>query len=178
MVAVEAFPGETWHGTVTFLSPTVDPATRTIRARVELPNPGLRLRPGMFATVRLSGVVRAAVVSVPRGAVLMTGQRAIVFLKAPDGRLVPRDVTTGMANDTRIEILKGLQPGDTVVSSATFLIDAESNLQSAIGGMSSMPGMDMGAPKADPVKAAPPPGQGADTVDHSAHLPAPKRPPE
>jgi RND family efflux transporter MFP subunit len=172
-VELQAYPGEQWHGSVTYVYPLVDAATRTARVRIELTNPGLRLKPGMFATVHLSGAVRERVLTVPRSAVLATGQRSIVFLKAADGALQPRDVVAGVANDDRIEIRSGVQAGDTVVASATFLIDAESNLKSALGGMAGMPGMD--APAARPVPP-PPPRTKTDSVkmippaeDHSKH---------
>jgi RND family efflux transporter MFP subunit len=152
-VEIQAYPGERWSGSVTYVYPLVDAATRTARIRVELANPGQRLKPGMFATVHLSSALRQRVLSVPRSAVLATGQRSIVFLKAASGMLEPLDVVTGVANDDRVEVRSGLQAGDTVVASATFLVDAESNLKSALGNMAGMPGMD--APMAKPVLPAP-----------------------
>jgi len=172
-VEIQAYPGERWPGSVTYVYPLVDAATRTARIRIELTNPGLRLKPGMFATVHLSGAVRERVLTVPRSAVLATGQRSIVFLKAADGTLQPREVVTGVANDDRVEIRSGVQAGDTVVASATFLIDAESNLKSALGGMAGMPGMDSSAARPVP---PPPPRTTTDSVkkippaeDHSKH---------
>ena len=173
-VEIQAYPGEQWAGSVTYVYPLVDAATRTARVRIELANPGLRLKPGMFATVHLSGAIRERVLTVPRSAVLATGQRSIVFLKAADGTLQPLDVVTGVANDDRVEIRSGLLAGDTVVASATFLVDAESNLKGALGGMAGMSGMDtldarpvrpIGTPgtKRDSVKKVPP------TEDHSNH---------
>ena len=144
---LQALPGEKFLGRITYVYPTLKPETRTARVRVALPNPGLRLKPGMYATFRLSGAGRAAVLSVPRAAVLSTGERHLVFVKRPDGMLEPRLVDLGVATDERIEILRGVAPGDTVVASATFLVDAESNLGSALGGMGNMPGMDIAAPK-------------------------------
>ena len=104
----------------------------------------------MYATLRLTGAGRASTLSVPRTAVLSTGERNLVFVKRPDGKLEPRLVTLGMASDERIEILRGLAAGDTVAASATFLIDAESNLGTALGGMGNMPGMDMTTPTKAP----------------------------
>jgi Cu(I)/Ag(I) efflux system membrane fusion protein len=127
----------------------------------------------MFATVHLSGAVRERVLTAPRSAVLATGQRSIVFLKAADGTLQPREVVAGVASDDRVEIRSGVQAGDTVVASATFLVDAESNLKSALGSMAGMPGMD--APATRPVPP-PPPRTKTDSVkkiapaeDHSKH---------
>lgn len=173
-VEIQAYPGQRWTGSVTYVYPVVDAATRTARIRVELANPGLRLKPGMFATVQLSSAIRENVLTVPRSAVLATGQRSIVFVKAAKGTLEPRDVVAGVANDDRVEIRSGVQAGDTVVASATFLVDAESNLKGALGGMAGMPGMD--APATRPVPPARTPGAKLDSVkkvppahDHSNH---------
>ncbi|HEV8123662.1 MAG TPA: hypothetical protein VGP80_05435, partial [Gemmatimonadales bacterium] len=82
--------------------------------------------------------------SIPRSAVLVTGERALVFLKRADGAFEPRDLILGIVADERVEVLRGLVAGDTVVASATFLVDAESNLGTIMGGMGGMPGMDIG----------------------------------
>jgi Cu(I)/Ag(I) efflux system membrane fusion protein len=112
---------------------------------VTLANPGSVLKPGMYATIRFSAPTDS-VYSVPRSAVLATGERDFVFVRSGDGRFVPTPVTLGAATDDRVEILKGLGVGDTVVASGTFLVDAESNLGSLMGGMGNMPGMDVTAP--------------------------------
>ena len=143
---LEALAGEKFLGRITYVYPTLDPETRTVRVRVELRNSRLRLKPGMYATLRLTGDGTAPALSVPRTAVLSTGERHLVFLKRPDGMLEPRLVAIGIASGDRIEIRGGLAAGDTVVASATFLVDAESNLGTALGGMGNMPGMDMTAP--------------------------------
>jgi Cu(I)/Ag(I) efflux system membrane fusion protein len=167
---VEALPGEEFSGRITYIYPTLNPETRTARVRVELPNPGLRLKPGMYATFRLTGAARAAVLTVPRSAVLATGERSLVFVRRADGMLEPREVVTGAATDTRVEVLRGLAAGETVVASATFLVDAESNLGTALGGMGDMPGMDMTAPtKAPPPTAGAPPPPAPPQPDHSDH---------
>lgn len=153
-VELEAFPGERWNGAVGYTYPLVDPVTRTARVRIEVPNAGLRLKPGMYATVRFPVAQRARTLSVPRSAVLATGKRTLVFLRQRDGMLTPREVVTGVASDERIEIVSGLVEGDVVVSSATFLVDAESNLSAAVGAMANMPGMDMGASKQAPAPKA------------------------
>lgn len=143
---IEAFPGESWRGRIAYIYPTVSTDTRTARVRVELRNPGLRLMPGMYATLRLDNEARPSVLTVPRSAVLTTGERSIVFVKRQDGMLEPHLVVLGAANDDRIEIISGVRAGDVVVASGTFLVDAESNLSTMMGGMGSMPGMDMTAP--------------------------------
>lgn len=142
----QALPGEHRMGRVAYIYPTVNPDTRTARVRVVMPNGAMRLRPGMYATLRIAGTARLDVLTVPRDAVLSTGERNIVFVKDAAGRLSPHEVALGTANDERVEILRGLSSGDTVVASATFLVDAESNLGKALGGMGDMPGMELSVP--------------------------------
>ena len=122
-------------------------STRTTKIRVVLANPGLELKPGMYATIHIRGRAQANVLHVPRSAVLATGQRTLVFVKGADGTLTPRVVELGGSTDDRVEIRRGVKAGETVVASATFLVDAESNLGSAASGMGNMPGMDMSTPK-------------------------------
>lgn len=144
----QALPGDARTGRIAYIYPTLSTETRTGRVRVVLANPGLALKPGMFAAIRFTTPAGRAVLSIPRSALLSTGERNLVFLKRPDGRFTPTDVTVGVQTEDRIEILRGLSALDTVVASATFLVDAESNLGSLLGGMGDMPGMDMTAPGA------------------------------
>lgn len=153
---LDALPGRALRGRITYLYPTLNPDTRTSRVRVELPNPGLQLKPGMYATLRWPAGVAMSALTVPRSAVVSTGERQLAFVKRADGMLEPRLVNTGTFTGSRVEILSGLVAGDTVVASATFLVDAESNLNTLLGGMGNMPGMDMTAPtKAGDTKTAP-----------------------
>jgi multidrug efflux pump subunit AcrA (membrane-fusion protein) len=142
----EALPGEHRMGHIAFVYPTVNTGTRTARVRVVLPNGDHRLMPGMYATLRIVGTARSEVLTIPRDAVLVTGERNIVYVREENGQLVPHEVALGVANDERVEILRGISAGQTVVASATFLVDAESNLGKAAGGMGDMPGMDMSTP--------------------------------
>jgi Cu(I)/Ag(I) efflux system membrane fusion protein len=187
----DALPGKHLMGRISYIYPTLDPQTRTVRVRVVLPNPGLQLKPGMYATIVIAGNERTNVLTVPRSAVLSTGERSIVFVRDTSGHLTPREVALGGSNDMRVEILRGLKAGETVVSSATFLVDAESNLGTALGGMGNMPGMEMTtppkplpmtpanpkAPAAAPAKKKDPMADmpGMEGMDHSAHA-APKKP--
>ena len=126
----------------------MDPTARTVRARIAVSNGAALLKPGMFATVRLTTPVRRAL-TVPAAAVVRTGTRAVVFVDMGGGRLLPQEVEVGRAAGDYVEVLAGLEPGQRVVTSAQFLLDAESNLgevmRSMIGqmGASEMPG-DMG----------------------------------
>jgi membrane fusion protein, copper/silver efflux system len=153
----QALPGEHRMGRISYVYPTVNTETRTVRVRVVLTNSDIRLKPGMYATLRIAGTPRPSVLTIPRDAVLSTGERSIVFVKEGTGRLAPREVALGLTNDERVEILRGLNVGDTVVASATFLVDAESNLAKALGGMGNMPGMDMSeVPKPLPMRMTAP----------------------
>jgi Cu(I)/Ag(I) efflux system membrane fusion protein len=165
-VEFRALPDAPRTGRVVSFEPTLDQTTRTARIRVALANPGGQLRPGMFATLHLVAPQPAATLVVPRSAVLSTGERSLVFVRREDGRLEPRQVTIGLSDDTQVQILRGLAHGDVVVASATFLVDAESNLGVA------MSGMDMSAPKALDSKGAPAkaaPKQDSSAMDHSMH---------
>jgi RND family efflux transporter MFP subunit len=147
-VQLDALPGRALTGRITYIYPTLNTETRTSRVRVALANPGMLLKPGMYATLIWSGSAVVSALSVPRTAVISTGQRNLVFVRRADGMLEPRVVDVGIATDERVQILNGLLPGDSVVRSATFLLDAESNLRTLLGGMGDMPGMDMTAPRA------------------------------
>jgi Cu(I)/Ag(I) efflux system membrane fusion protein len=139
MVSLEAYPGEMFHGSVTYVYPTVSASSRTGRVRLELQNPDLKLKPGMYAQVELQGVAIEETLLVPRSAVLQTGERSMVFHRMSNGQLHPMEVVTGLSSGDQIQILSGLREGHIVVASATFLIDAESNLGAA---MATMAGMD------------------------------------
>ena len=122
-----AFPGQTFNGRVTAILPQAQAESRTLTARIELPNPGGRLRPGMFASVRFGGTPQPALL-VPSEAVIRTGRRTLVMLAKPDGRYAPAEVRTGREADGRTEVLSGLSEGETVVASGQFLIDSEASL--------------------------------------------------
>ncbi|HET9582379.1 MAG TPA: efflux RND transporter periplasmic adaptor subunit [Gemmatimonadota bacterium] len=138
-VSVQTYPGETFTGTVTYVYPTVTLEARTGRVRVELANLQGKLKPGMYARVALEVPSELRLV-LPREAVHATGERAWVFVRGPDEMLVAREVETGLVTGREIEVLSGLEAGETVVASANFLIDAESSMGSAI---EAMPGMEM-----------------------------------
>lgn len=137
-----ALPGASRHGRISYIYPTLNTETRTAHIRVELANPGLQLKPGMYATIRFTSASRRAL-TVPRSSVLATGERNLVFVRDADGRFVARDIVIGKTSADRVEVLRGLQAGETVVASGTFLVDAESNLDKALGGMGDMPGMSV-----------------------------------
>jgi Cu(I)/Ag(I) efflux system membrane fusion protein len=137
-VAFDAYPGETFRGKVGYIYPTLNEATRTVRVRVELPNPQLKLKPGMYSNVTLRTASGKALV-VPKEAVLDTGLRQLVFLDRGQGVYQPYPVKLGRRSQEYVEVLEGIKEGERVVTSANFLLDAESKLASA-GSMQAMMG--------------------------------------
>ncbi|MDX1547437.1 MAG: efflux RND transporter periplasmic adaptor subunit, partial [Rhodothermales bacterium] len=130
-------PGPPLAGRVSYLYDTLDPETRTAKARIAVPNPGLKHKPGMYATVTLYGRPTAPTPAVPAEAVVRTGDGAVVILALGDGRFAPAEVTPGLEADGRIQILDGLQGGERIVTSAQFLIDSEARLRSTVAAMQS-----------------------------------------
>jgi hypothetical protein len=131
--SIEGVPGRQFDGKVIFLHPHLDAMTRTALVRMALPNPDLSLRPGMFATVWIESQIQDQALLVPREAVIDTGERQIVFLAQPDGHFEPRKVTVGVwGDDGNVQLLSGIAPGERVVISGQFLLDAESRMREAI----------------------------------------------
>ena len=128
LVTFPYLPGRSFAGTIAFVYPYLDPASRTGRVRVKLPNPGGELKPDMFANVSL-GKALGERVAVPEQAVLYTGERQFVFVDLGEGRLAPRRVDLGQRAGDWVEVLSGLQPGEIVVTSGTFLVAAEARLK-------------------------------------------------
>jgi Cu(I)/Ag(I) efflux system membrane fusion protein len=156
-IELAGVPGRTFKGRVTYVYPTLDPASRSVRARVVVTNRDGRLKPGMYATVRLTTPTRAAL-TVPTSALLRTGDRTVVFMDMGNGELMPMDVRTGRTAGEFTEVLSGLDADMRVVTSAQFLLDSESNLGEVMksmmgqmgagdkargGAMQDMPGMTM-----------------------------------
>ncbi|MGH9813602.1 MAG: efflux RND transporter periplasmic adaptor subunit [Candidatus Acidiferrales bacterium] len=133
-MTVEAYPGRAFPGRVVFIPPHMETETRTLPVRLEFENPELALKPGMFATVEVRVALGRQLV-VPRDAVLDTGTRQIVFLAREGGYFEPREILVGARLGDRVVVLKGLAPGDTIATSAVFLLDSESRLKSAMEGM-------------------------------------------
>jgi membrane fusion protein, copper/silver efflux system len=142
-VTFAAYPGETFEGTVSYIYTTLNTEARTVRVRLEMPNPGLRLKPGMFGTVTLRTDAAKALV-VPKEAVLDTGLRQLVFLDRGEGAYVPYPVKLGRRSQDSVEVLEGLKEGDRIVTSANFLLDAESKLASASSMQAMMGRIGMG----------------------------------
>ena len=133
-VTLRSYPTTPHEGTVTFIYPEMlKPETRTVSVRIELPNPDGQLKPGMYADVVFHAPDgEAAVAAVPDSAIIDSGTRRVVLVAKGDGRFEPREIKLGRRGGSYTEVLEGLKAGEEVVTSATFLIDAESNLKSAL----------------------------------------------
>lgn len=133
-VTMSAMPGRVFSGKVSFIYPTLTAETRTVKVRIELPNPTGELRPALYATVQLAApTVGGNVLTVPDSAVLDSGSRQAVLVERGEGLYEPRPVRLGGKGGGYAEILEGLREGEKVVVRANFLIDAEANLKAALG---------------------------------------------
>ena len=151
-VSTSFLPSESFRGRVDFIYPTLSDETRTVKVRVVLSNPKGLLKPGMYVRASLAGKPREAL-AVPRSALIPTGERQIAFVEQSAGVYVPREVTTGIQGKDFVEILSGVAAGETVVTSANFLIDSESRI-GAIGaapaGSAGQPVQSLGQPTPTP----------------------------
>ncbi|MBF6649773.1 efflux RND transporter periplasmic adaptor subunit [Methylobacter sp. BlB1] len=136
-VSLSYAPDVSLKARISFIYPTVDPQTRTAKVRFELDNPGERLKPGMYTNLELK-IPLGVRLAVPKDAILESGERQIIFIHLGGGRLEWRNAKLGVRAGDWVEVLEGVQEGEHVVTSANFLIDSESQLKSAVGGM---PGM-------------------------------------
>ncbi|MPN10533.1 Multidrug resistance protein MdtA [bioreactor metagenome] len=167
-----AYPGETFTGQVTFINPVMDDATRTVKVRVEMANPNGRLKPNMFVNANIRMPLGESLV-VPESSLLDTGTRKVVFVTQGEDTFVKRDVVVGHAAEGYIQVLSGLQSGDTVVTAATFLIDSQTQLESfgshAGHGGNKAPATPPAAPTAIPSLPGTPPSSDGDHSGHVGH---------
>jgi len=134
-IRINAYPGEVFEGRIAYVYPTLKAETRTVPVRIELANPKGRLKPAMFAEVDIPVAGAMPVITVPNSAVIDSGSRQVVIVQLGEGRFEPRTVKLGQRGGDFVEVLDGVKEGELVVSAANFLIDAESNLKAALGGM-------------------------------------------
>ena len=153
-ITVDAYPNRKFHARVEQVLPQIDPNTRTLQVRLTVPNQNLLLKPGMFVNVRLA-LPLGHQLFVPASAVLQGGARQVVFVSRGQGTFDPREVQLGTRTEDGFIVIKGLQAGDVVATSANFLIDSESQLQAAAGSY-----------------APPPPGAGAGMETNGQQLSA------
>ena len=140
MVTLSYDPSIALHAHVEFIYPTLDPKTRTAKVRFALDNPGEKLKPDMYANVELK-IPLGTRLAVPRDAIIESGERQLIFIHHGGGKLEWRTVKLGVRAGDWVEVAEGLKEGDHIITSANFLIDSESQLKAAVGGMAGMPGM-------------------------------------
>ena len=153
-ISVNGIPGRVFRGTVSYIYPYLDGRTRTNKVRLEFDNSELLLKPEMFANVTLRTSKQINAVVVPSEAVVRSGSSDRVFVVSGDGRFEPRAVRLGITTDNRSQIIAGLEAGETVVTSAQFLIDSESKLNEAAAKMSAVGEVGMPMPEAAPAEPA------------------------
>ena len=191
-IALASFPGRSLPGRVEYVYPLLQQDARTITARIAVANMDGRLKPGMYAVVHLITPSQSTL-TVPTSAVLQTGDRNVVFVDMGHGALMPHDVEVGRVADEYTEVLSGLEPGQRVVTSAQFLLDAESNLGDVMkmmmsqmgaadmdknmGNMQDMPGMNHGTPSGGAMPGMDMPKTGTAGPPGSKHMPDMSIPP-
>ncbi|CAD6875502.1 efflux RND transporter periplasmic adaptor subunit [Methylomonas fluvii] len=155
-VNINAYPDKSFHGQVSFIFPTLNTDTRTVKVRVDMDNAQGFLKPGLYGSVELMATQqRHRELSVPDSAILDSGTRQVALVQVDDGRFEPRTVKIGHQANGFSEVLEGLQDGDHVVTRANFLIDAESNLKSALDSMSGAEAMPKAESNQDDTLAMP-----------------------
>jgi Cu(I)/Ag(I) efflux system membrane fusion protein/cobalt-zinc-cadmium efflux system membrane fusion protein len=164
-ITVDSWPGRTFTGHVSFISPQLDQTTRTARVRLEIPNRDGKLSLGMFVNIRLA-LPMGRQLAIPATAVFQSGTRQIAFVDRGGGSFEPRELETGARAGDQFVVLKGLKAGERIVTSANFLIDSESQLQAALGSFAPPP---PGA--GQPTSAATARGQA--NIDYSSDPPTP-----
>jgi multidrug efflux pump subunit AcrA (membrane-fusion protein) len=162
-ISMAARPGETLRGTIEYVYPTLSDRTRSMTARIAVQNPRGELKPGMYATARLTADLGDAL-TVPTPAVLYSGERAVAFVDMGGGRLMPHELRLGTQGEGYVQVLEGLESGQRVVTSAQFLLDSESNLAEVMQAMMAQMSLsDMGSmemPETDTGGVEMPGGQG------------------
>ncbi len=161
---VQAYPGRVFEGRVGALLPEVSAATRTVRTRIELANPGGVLKPGMYATIAFSQEARRESVLVPSEAVIRTGTRNVVIVALGEGRFRAADIEVGFESGGQSEIRKGLAAGEKVVLSGQFLIDSEASLSATVARLESVQEVHRGRGTVSELDAA----SGRVELDHEA----------
>jgi membrane fusion protein, copper/silver efflux system len=134
-ITSDSLPGTTLHGRVGFLDTSINPQTRTASARIEVPNPSMRLRPGMFVQAKFAAPAGHDVLAIPRSAVLDTGIRKIVYVAKGNGEFEGRQVQLGPVGTDYYPVLAGLKEGERIVSQGSFLIDSQTRITGGMTGM-------------------------------------------
>ena len=134
------YPEETFKGRISYIYPYLDEKTRTVKVRLEFPNPALKLKPDMYVNAEIK-IDSGKHLAVPEEAVLDTGLRKVIFIDKGNGRFEPKEIKLGSKLDGFYQVLSGVKEGEKIAASSVFLLDSESRLSEAMGAMAGMPGM-------------------------------------
>ena len=142
-VSLSYIPGKTWDGNVEYIYPSLDPKTRTLKVRLRFDNPGERLKPNMYANVKIFGGAKEDTIVIPLEGLIRTGRDERVIIDLGEGKFEARDVKAGIESGNYVEILEGVNDGDKIVTSGQFLIDSEASMRASLTRMSEPAGEDM-----------------------------------
>jgi Cu(I)/Ag(I) efflux system membrane fusion protein len=145
-VTLSYLPGQSWEGKVEYIYPSLDPKTRTLKVRLRFENPGERLKPNMYANVKIYGGAKVDTTVIPLEALIRSGREERVIISLGDGKFEARDVKAGIESGNYVEIIEGVAPGEEVVTSGQFLIDSEASMRASLKRMSDN-GVDMATDK-------------------------------
>ena len=134
-VKLSYIPGKSWNGKVEYIYPSLDPKTRTLKVRLRFENPGERLKPNMYANVKIFGGAKENTIVIPLEGLIRSGREERVILALGDGRFEARNVRAGIESGNYVEILQGVQEGDDIVTSGQFLIDSEASMRASLNRM-------------------------------------------
>ncbi len=142
-VKLSSIPGKTWQGKVEYIYPSLDPKTRTLKVRLRFDNPGERLKPNMYANVKIFGGAKVNTIVIPLEGLIRTGREQRVIISLGEGKFEAREVVAGIESGDYVEILRGINEGDNVVTSGQFLIDSEASMRGSLVRMTELPMGDM-----------------------------------
>lgn len=142
-VSLSYIPGKTWNGEVEYIYPSLDPKTRTLKVRLRFENPGERLKPNMYANVKIYGGAKENTIVIPLEGLIRTGRNERVIIDLGEGKFEAREVKSGIESGNYVEILNGVNAGDKIVTSGQFLIDSEASMRASLTRMSEPTGEDM-----------------------------------
>ena len=135
-VSLSYIPGKTWEGKVEYIYPSLDPKTRTLKVRLRFDNPGERLKPNMYANVKIFGGAKENTIVIPLEGLIRTGREQRVIIALGEGKFEARNVQAGIESGNYVEILEGVKAGDKIVTSGQFLIDSEASMRASLNRMS------------------------------------------
>ncbi len=148
-VSLSYIPGKTWEGKVEYIYPSLDPKTRTLKVRLRFENPGERLKPNMYANVKIFGGAKENTIVIPLEGLIRTGREQRVIIALGDGKFEARNVKAGIESGDYVEIIEGINEGDNVVTSGQFLIDSEASMRASLNRMSAPDSEEMSGISSD-----------------------------